>query len=81
MDSGRQLAWRSAVVPVPAKGRVRVGRPDRPGNQITDPRELAIGAMVKWAQNGDRHLWLVEGGPLVGKTRLVADVADRKSVV
>jgi len=64
-------------VPVPAKGRVRVGRPDRPGNQITDPRELAIGAMVKWAQNGDRHLWLVEGGPLVGKNRLVADVADR----
>lgn len=26
VDRGRQLAWRSAVVPVPARGRVRVGR-------------------------------------------------------
>jgi tetratricopeptide (TPR) repeat protein len=33
--------------------------------------------MVHWAQRGDRPLWLVEGGPRVGKTRLVTDVAER----
>ncbi len=72
MDSGRQLAWRSAVVPVPAKGRIRVGVAAG-----TDPRERAIEAMVEWAQRGERPLWLVEGGAGVGKTRLATDVADR----
>jgi len=33
--------------------------------------------MVQWCQSGDRPLWLVEGGPHVGKTRLVTDVAYR----
>jgi tetratricopeptide (TPR) repeat protein len=72
VESGKQLAWRSAVVPVPAKGRVRVFAPD-----ADDPRELAIAAMVTWCRAGDRPLWLVEGGAGVGKTRLVADVAER----
>jgi tetratricopeptide (TPR) repeat protein len=73
VDSGKQLAWRSAVVPVPARGRVRVGGGPAPD----DPREQAIDAMVRWCIEGDRPLWLVEGGAGVGKTRLAAEVADR----
>jgi hypothetical protein len=72
VDNGKHLAWRSAVVPVPAKGRVRVFAPD-----ADDPREPAIDAMVRWCRAGDRPVWLVEGGAGVGKTRLVAEVADR----
>jgi len=74
---GRQLAWRSAVVPVPAKGRVRVGHGSGVPGETVDPRERAIEAMVAWCQDGDRPLWLVEGGAGAGKTRLATDVADR----
>src|SRR5262249_20976267 len=74
VDNGKQLTWRSAVVPVPARGRVRVGQAV-PGP--ADPRERAIGAMVQWCRSGDRPLWLVEGGAGVGKTRLAGEVADR----
>jgi tetratricopeptide (TPR) repeat protein len=74
VDGGKQLAWRSAVVPVPARGRVRVGHS---GPQENDPRERAIEAMVQWCRSGERPLWLVEGGAGVGKTRLAGDVADR----
>jgi tetratricopeptide (TPR) repeat protein len=78
VNNGRQLAWRSAVVPVPAKGRVRLSRgANGVGADSSDPRERAIAAMVQWCQRGDRPLWLVEGGPGAGKTRLVTDVADR----
>jgi tetratricopeptide (TPR) repeat protein len=78
LNNGRQLAWRSAVVPVPAKGRVRLSRgANGAAAESTDPRERAIDAMVKWCHDGDRPLWLVEGGPGAGKTRLVTDVADR----
>jgi len=75
VNSGRQLAWRSAVVPVPAKGRVRLARTD--GAESADPRERAIDAMVRWCHDGDRPLWLVEGPAGAGKTRLVTEVADR----
>jgi tetratricopeptide (TPR) repeat protein len=71
--SGRQLTWRSAVVPVPAKGRVRMVDP---AALSTDARHQAIDAMVAWCRSGDRPLWLVEGGAGAGKTRLVADVAE-----
>ncbi len=74
MDNGKQLAWRSAVVPVPARGRVRVGYG---GPDQNDPRERAIEAMANWCRAGDRPVWLVEGGAGVGKTRLVTEVADR----
>jgi hypothetical protein len=73
VDNGKQLAWRSAVVPVPARGRVRVGY----GPQSDDPRERAIEAMASWCRAGDRPVWLVEGGAGVGKTRLASEVADR----
>jgi tetratricopeptide (TPR) repeat protein len=63
------------VVPVPAKGRVRLARAN--GAESNDPRERAIDTMVRWCHDGDRPLWLVEGGPGAGKTRLVTDVADR----
>src|SRR4051812_10700676 len=33
--------------------------------------------MVRWCQEGDRPVWLVEGGAGVGKTRLATEVADR----
>jgi hypothetical protein len=74
VDNGKQLTWRSAVVPVPARGRVRMGHA---GPDENDPRERAIAAMVQWCRAGDRPLWLVEGAVGVGKTRLAGDVADR----
>lgn len=67
------MAWRSAVVPVPAKGRARV--PVVTGN--ADPRERAIDAMVEWCLHGTHPLWLVEGGPSIGKTRLATAVAEK----
>jgi len=71
--NGRGLAWRSAVVPVPARGRVRVGDANL---AEADPREKAIAAMVAWCKDGDRPVWLVEGGAGAGKTRLVNEVAE-----
>src|SRR5262245_8511340 len=77
VQGGRQLAWRSAVVPVPAKGRVRVGA-STPGVPVKpSPRDRAIETMVQWCHDGERPLWLVEGGAGAGKTRLAAEVADR----
>lgn len=70
--NGRQLAWRSAVTPVAARGRVRVGESDH-----SDPRAAAIDAMVEWCERSDRPVWLVEGGAGIGKTQLVSDVAER----
>jgi tetratricopeptide (TPR) repeat protein len=75
VESGKQLAWRSAVVPVPAKGRARVSPKAAPA--ATDSRERAVMAMVDWCRRGDRPLWLVEGGAGVGKTQLASDVAAR----
>lgn len=75
MESGKQLAWRTAVVPVPAKGRARVGQ--KAAVAAADSRERAVNAMVDWCRRGDRPLWLVEGAAGVGKTRLAADVAER----
>jgi tetratricopeptide (TPR) repeat protein len=72
VEVGRQLAWRSAVVPVPARGRVRVYREP----EAADPRQAALDAMTTWCRDGDRPLWLVEGAAGTGKTRLAADVAD-----
>jgi len=77
VESGKQLAWRSAVVPVPARGRVRVTPDGAAVAAANDARERAINAMVDWCHRGDRPLWLVEGAPGVGKTRLATDVADR----
>jgi tetratricopeptide (TPR) repeat protein len=73
VDGGRQLAWRSAVVPVPVRGRVRVYREQE---TVADPRQAALDAMTAWCRTGDRPLWLVEGAAGTGKTRLTADVAD-----
>jgi tetratricopeptide (TPR) repeat protein len=73
VDSGSQLAWRSAVVPVPARGRVRVS--DREAGDGGDPRQRAIDTMVGWARDGDRPLWLIEGAAGAGKTRLANEVA------
>jgi tetratricopeptide (TPR) repeat protein len=42
-----------------------------------DPFEAAIATMVDWCLYGDRPLWLVSGGPGVGKTRFVGMVAER----
>jgi tetratricopeptide (TPR) repeat protein len=72
VDGGRQLAWRSAVVPVPARGRVKVYQEET----VADPRQTALDAMVAWCRDGDRPVWLVEGAAGTGKTRLAADVAD-----
>lgn len=66
------LAWRSAVVPVAATGRVRLMPPD----PSAIPRERAIEAMVHWCQAGDRPVWLVEGPPGAGKSSLLRRVAD-----
>src|SRR5687768_15869186 len=79
VETTSQLTWRSAVVPVPAKGRVRVGGAPEVfgGGSPSDPRERAIAAMVTWCHEGDRPLWLIEGGPGAGKTRLAGEVADR----
>jgi tetratricopeptide (TPR) repeat protein len=77
VDSGSQLAWRSAVVPVPARGRVRLSERDGEGGGPADARARAVEAMVEWCRDGDRPLWLIEGGSGVGKTRLASDVAYR----
>jgi tetratricopeptide (TPR) repeat protein len=79
VDTARKLVWRSAVVPVPARGRVRIGATEAAGSpdEWADPRERAIAAMVQWCQDGERPLWLVEGAAGAGKTRLASDVADR----
>jgi tetratricopeptide (TPR) repeat protein len=78
VEGGRQLAWRSAVVPVAVKGRARVARPGgEPEPEPADPRERAIASMVSWCHQGDRPIWLVEGLAGAGKTRLATDVADR----
>jgi tetratricopeptide (TPR) repeat protein len=74
VDSGIQLAWRSAVVPVPARGRVRL---TGDGSTAADPRARAIDAMVDWCRDGDRPLWLIEGAAGAGKTELAAEVAHR----
>jgi tetratricopeptide (TPR) repeat protein len=74
VDAGRQLAWRSAVVSVPARGRVRV---TDQAEVSLDPRERAIEAMETWCLEGDRPLWLVEGGAGAGKTQLANEVAIR----
>src|SRR5215831_18536786 len=73
VDGGRQLAWRSAVVPVPARGRVRVFVDEE---SVADPRQAALDAMSAWCRAGDRPLWLVEGAAGTGKTKLAGDVAD-----
>lgn len=73
VDNGSQLAWRSAVVPVPARGRVRLSDDGGP----TDARQRAVEAMVEWCHDGDRPLWLIEGGSGAGKTRLASEVAYR----
>jgi hypothetical protein len=77
VDSGTQLAWRSAVVPVPARGRVRLS--DVPA----DPRQRAIDAMADWCREGEGPLWLIEGPSGTGKTELASEVAyrlDRRAV-
>jgi tetratricopeptide (TPR) repeat protein len=78
------MAWRAAVVPVAAtKGRAAGGRAAGSRAQLTptvpatDARERAIDAMVHWAREGSQPVWLVEGGPGVGKTALATAVAER----
>jgi tetratricopeptide (TPR) repeat protein len=82
VEGGRQLAWRSAVVPVAARGRVRVGGEAAGLNDAAnaDPRERAVEAMVAWCRSGDGALWMVEGGAGAGKTQLVTDVANQMAV-
>jgi tetratricopeptide (TPR) repeat protein len=76
-----QLAWRSAIVPVPARGRARPADGPfglaGPSGQADDSWAPVIEAMVEWCHAGTGRLWLVEGPSGAGKTRLVSEVAQR----
>jgi tetratricopeptide (TPR) repeat protein len=77
VESGNQFAWRSAVVPVPARGRARPFGDRDESSSASDPRQHAIEAMVEWCHDGDRPLWLIQGPSGAGKTWLANEVAYR----
>jgi tetratricopeptide (TPR) repeat protein len=85
VDSGNVLAWRSAVVPVPARGVVRVPGADGAATVAAGPGEeswlAAVTAIVDWCESDEGPLWLVEGPTGSGKTQLATEVANRLSAL
>jgi hypothetical protein len=84
VESGNGLAWRSAVVPVPARGIGRVpGIPEQAGTVAATPDDVAwsraVEEIVAWCEADDGPLWLVEGPTGSGKTRLAEEVGHRLS--
>ncbi|GAA1829604.1 hypothetical protein GCM10009682_55610 [Luedemannella flava] len=65
---------------MPAMGRARVDSSVaaiEAARSLADPYEKALTAMATWAVTGDRPLWLLNGGPGMGKTSFAGQVAER----
>ena len=80
-DGSPAVAWRSAIVPVSARGAATASGqliPAQPQPTATGQAwHKAVDAMVDWYHANSGPLWTVEGPAGSGKTKLADELAHR----